>query len=95
MDRITEVDNLIKRMFELLPCIYDENISDEYKYSHFTINPDGDVLLSGDQNEIDTLANFFDALYGEGTVETGYYDPEEDEIIDAYTGLYFLYIGSR
>lgn len=92
-DRITKTDRLIKEITELLPCIYDEGVTDEYKKTHFLTDPDGTEILSTSQGEIEALANLFDQLYGEGTCNTGYYDPEEDRCNneeDAYTGLYYV-----
>ena len=91
--RIEKVDSLIHQITELLPCIYDSEVTDEYKATRFLTSPDGTEILSAEENEIETLANFFDQLYGEGTVNTGYYDPEEDKRngeVDAYTGLYYV-----
>jgi len=95
MDRIAKVDQLLKEITNLLPCIYDSAVTDEYKGEHFLTNPDGDEILSAYRDEVEILANLFDQLYGEGTVNTGYYDPEEDERngeLDAYSGLYYVTI---
>ena len=94
-DRITKVDKLIHEITALLPCIYDEEVTDDYKLTHFITDPDGTEILSADENEVETLANLFDQLYGQGTCNTGYYDPEEDKQNneeDAYTGLYYVTI---
>ena len=93
MQRIDKVDAIITNITDLLPCIYDSEVTDDYKFKHFLTDPDGTEILSANENEIDTLANLFDQLYGEGTCNTGYYDPEEDERngeTDAYTGLYYV-----
>ena len=95
MDRITKVDKLLHQITDLLPCIYDSDVTDEYKATHFLTNADGTEILSSNENEIEALANLFDQLYEEGTCNTGYYDPEEDERnneVDAYTGLYYVTI---
>ena len=95
MDRITKVDMLIKEITSLLPNIYDVDVDDEFKSTHFLTNADGTEILSTEESEVEALANFFDQLYGEGTVNTGYYDPEEDKRngeVDAYTGLYYVTI---
>ena len=95
MDRIEAVDKLIHQIVDLLPCIYDEGITDEYKETHFLTSPNNMEILSSKESEIETLANFFDQLYGVGTVTTGYYDPDEDRRngeVDAYTGLYYMII---
>ena len=94
-DRITKVDKLIHEITALLPCIYDEEVTDDYKLTHFITDPDGTEILSSDESEIEALANLFDQLYGQGTCNTGYYDPEEDKRNneeDAYTGLYYVTI---
>ena len=94
-DRLTIVDNLVTKLMDSLPCIYDTFVSDEYKMSHFVTDPDRTEILSSDEDEIDMLADALDDLYGEQTVTTGYYDPEEDKRnneVDAYTGLYYLSI---
>ncbi len=95
MDRIEKVNNLIHQITELLPCIYDSEVTDEYKKLHFLTDSDRTEILSSEESEIEALANFFDQLYGQGTVNTGYYSPEEDKIngeVDAYTGLYYMLI---
>lgn len=95
MDRIEKVDKLIHQITELLPCIYDSEVDDEFKRTHFLTDPDRTEILSTEESEIETLANLFDQLYGTGTCNTGYYDPEEDKMnnkVDAYTGLYYLTI---
>lgn len=95
MDRITVVNTLIKEIASLLPNIYDSEVTDEFKETHFLTNADGTEILSTEEGEVEALANFFDQLYGEGTVNTGYYDPEEDKRngeVDAYTGLYYVTI---
>lgn len=95
MDRITKVNSLIHEFTSLLPCIYDSEVTDEYKNTHFLTDPDGTEILSSNENEIEILADLFDQLYGVGTVNTGYYDPEEDkrnDEVDAYTGMYYVSI---
>ena len=94
-DRICRVDDIIREIADLLPCIHDDEIDDNFKQTHFLRDPDGTEILSADESEIEALANFFDQLYGEGTVNTGYYDPVEDKRnneVDAYTGLYYVTI---
>lgn len=94
-DRITKVDKIVREITSMLPCIYDEVVTDEYKSTHFITDPDGTEILSTDESEVETLANLFDQLYGQGTCNTGYYDPEEDRRnneVDAYTGLYYVTI---
>lgn len=95
MDRIEKVDKLFHEITSMLPMIYDAEVTDEFKATHFLTDPDGTEILSSDQNEVEAIANLFDQLYGEGTCCTGYYDPEEDEQndeVDAYTGLYYVSI---
>lgn len=95
MERITKVDKIIREITSLLPSIYDDDVTDEYKETHFVTDPDGTEILSAVEEEVEALANLFDQLYGEGTCNTGYYDPEEDKRnneVDAYTGLYYVSI---
>lgn len=92
-DRIEKADNILKQITELLPCIYDEEVDDYFKATHFLTDPDRTEILSAEESEIEALANLFDQLYGEGTVNTGYYDPVEDkqhDEVDSYTGLYYV-----
>ena len=95
MDRIDIVDRMLTEIALLLPCIYDPEVDDDFKETHFLTNADRTEVLSTSESEIEALANLFDQLYGEGTVNTGYYDPIEDERngeVDAYTGLYYVTI---
>ena len=95
VERITEVDKLLKQLASLLPNIYDSYVDDDFKATHFLTNADGTEILSTEESEVEALANLFDQLYGVGTVNTGYYDPEEDKRnneVDAYTGLYYVTI---
>ena len=39
---------------------------------------DGDEILTENKQLAESIADLFDAIYGEQTVNTGYYDPEED-----------------
>ncbi len=90
-----KVDAIFKSITSLLPCIYDSEVTDEFKKTHFITDPDGTEILSDNENEVEALANLFDQLYGEGVCTTGYYDPEEDELnneVDAYTGLHYVLI---
>ena len=95
MDRIEKADRVIRGITDLLPTIYDRFVTDEYKTTHFVTDPDRTEILSSCESEVEALANLFDQLYGEGTCNTGYYDPGEDERngeVDAYTGLYYVSI---
>ena len=87
MDRIEKVDKIINEIARLLPDVEERN-GDE-----FCSDRDCTEILSTNESEIEVLANLFDQLYGEGTVNTGYYDPEDDERnneVDIYTGLYYV-----
>ncbi len=93
MDRIEKANHIVRSITELLPCIYNSEVDDDYKMSHFLTDPDGTEILSSSEKEIECIANLIDQLYGEGTANTGYYDPEEDaknNEVDAYTGLYYV-----
>ena len=94
-DRITKADAIFKAITDLLPMIYDREVDDEFKESHFIVNSNRDEILSTEESEVEAIANLFDQLYGEGTCNTGFYDSEEDERngeVDAYTGLYYVTI---
>ena len=54
---------------------------------------DGDEILCENEQIAEHLADLFDAMYGEPTVNTGYYDPEEDERsgeTDDRTGYWYV-----
>lgn len=56
---------------------------------------DDDEILCETEQTAETIADLFDALYGEQTVNTGYYDPIEDERngeTDCRTGYYYVMI---
>lgn len=83
IDDITKVDYIVRAIMSLLPR----------KPEHGKFWTDGNEILSEEETEIECLANLFDQLYGEGTVNTGYYDPKEDETegcIDKYTGWHYV-----
>ena len=83
MDRIGKVDKIVDAIMKLLPKDPDPD--------KFWCN--GEEILTKDGSEAECLANFFDQLYGEGIVNTGYYDPVEDErdgAVDKYTGYYYV-----
>lgn len=57
---------------------------------------DGDEILCENEQIAENLADLFDAMYGESTVNTGYYDPEEDERngeTDERTGYWYVSVG--
>ena len=87
MNRIEKVDRIIEDIACLLP-----NVA-ERKGDEFCTDQDCTEILSTNEFEIEALANLFDQLYEEGTVNTGYYDPKDDEMnneVDVYTGLYYV-----
>ena len=54
---------------------------------------DGDEILCKKEFVAEGIAYLFDAIYGEPVVNTGYYDPEEDERngeTDERTGYYYV-----
>ena len=67
---ITTVDNLIKHIIELLPCIDDESVNDMDSY--FTDSSKA-IIISANRDEIEALADFFDQLYGDPQLTTGCY----------------------
>lgn len=82
--RIKAVDILWRQLCAALP---NESSPDSDYWTTGT-----DEILSKDQQAIDFLADMFDEMYGEGTVNTGYYDPVEDARngeVDCYTGYYY------
>ena len=57
---------------------------------------DPDEILCENEQIAETLADLFDAMYGEPTVNTGYYDPAEDEQsgeADERTGYWYVSVG--
>lgn len=90
MNRITKVDGLLRELVSMLPKVGDADAS-----NNFLASADGTEILTTEESEAEALANLFDQIYGEGTVNTGYYDPEEDKRngeVDDYTGLYYVTI---
>lgn len=61
----------------------------------YRIWSDGDEILCENENLAEHIADFIDAVYGDQTVNTGFYDPEEDqrnnEVTDS-TGWYYVTI---
>lgn len=56
---------------------------------------DGDEILCENGNIAEHIADLFDAVYGEPVVNTGYYDPDEDERngeTDERTGYWYVTI---
>ena len=83
------IDNIFKQIAAELPK------ASEREGDEFCTNDDGTEILCINEPEIDVIANLFDQLYGESTVTTGYYDPEDDDRNnerDEYTGLYYVSI---
>ena len=83
MDRFEKVDKIVDAIMKLLPKDPDPD--------KFWCN--GEEILTNTESEAECLADFFDQLYGEGTVTTGYYDPVDDErngMVDKYTGYYYV-----
>ena len=83
MDRIEKVNKIVDAIMEILPR--------EPGHNRFWCN--GEEILVDTEVEAEYLADFFNQLYGEGTVNTGYYDPVEDERngeTDKYTGYYYV-----
>lgn len=56
---------------------------------------DGDEILTENKQLAESIADLFEAIYGEQTVNTGYYDPEEDcknGETDERTGYWYVTI---
>ena len=59
----------------------------------YRIWSDGTEILCETEQLAESIADLFDALYAYPTVNTGYYDPEEDERNDEVTdstGFYYV-----
>lgn len=78
-----------------------EEITDRLRdYSEGNIWSSGDEILCKTEEVADALADMFECLYRaqdeEILVNTGYYDPVEDERnleVDRYTGWWYVNIG--
>ena len=84
VDRFDTVTSLLSSLFGFLPDTNDHRIW-----------TDGEEVLCETEQLAENIADFFDALYGTQTVNTGYYDPEEDERnneVDRHTGFYYVTI---
>ena len=81
-DKFSGVSNLISTLCGFLPDTNDHRIWS-----------DGEEVLCETEQLAENIADFFDALYGAQTVNTGYYDPEEDKRnneVDRHTGFYYV-----
>lgn len=81
----TEVRDVINQIVGLLPK--------EYARIWAT---DNDEILCENEQIAENIADLFDAMYGEPTVNTGYYDPEEDGKngeTDKRTGYWYVSVG--
>lgn len=59
----------------------------------YRIWSDGTEILCETEQLAENIADLFDALYAAQTVNTGYYDPAEDERnneVDSRTGFYYV-----
>lgn len=76
------VNEVLERVCKLLPNTPD-----------YRIWSDGEEILCETEQLAENIADFFDALYAYPTVNTGYYDPAEDERnneVDSHTGFYYV-----
>lgn len=83
IDNIDKTDMIVSLIMRMLP-----DHAEDGKFWG-----DGDEILCETETEANVIADLFDQLYGEGTVNTGYYDPEEDEtkdLVDKYTGWHYV-----
>ena len=92
MNRIDKVDIIVCQIMDILPKAgtFDDDCACDFGFRN---GCGGDEILCETEEEAETLANFFDQLFGMGTVSTGYYDPEEDERngeVDCHTGYYYV-----
>lgn len=86
-DRMALVDNLFYLAAELA-CVNGPS------KEHFGWDQDYGILCHS-QGEADCIANYFDAMYEEGTCITGTWEPEEDRkdgCVNEYTGLAYVRI---
>lgn len=84
IDREEKVISTMESILSLLPHEPD-----------YRIWSDNDEILCETENLAENIADLIDALYGEQTVNTGFYDPEEDvrnnEVTET-TGWYYVSI---
>ena len=50
--KIMKIDKLFYQIAELLPCIYDGEVDDDFKREEFLTNPDGTVILSTEESKV-------------------------------------------
>ena len=90
-NRISNVDNIFRKITELLPTIYD----DVNKETYFITNSNRDEIISAEESEVEAIANLFDQLYGIGTCCVGRYENDdigietEDVLLN---GMYYVAI---
>lgn len=82
VDRFDVITSLLSSLCGLLP-----NTND------FRIWSDGEEILCENEQLAENIADLIDAMYGEQTVNTGYYDPAEDKRnneVDSHTGFFYV-----
>jgi len=93
LDLDITIEELLSEIVDFLPNIYD--VDDDFKLTHFVTDSNYSEILSSNESDIEVLNKLFTQLYGKYTVNTGYYDPVEDERnneVDVYTGMYYVTI---
>ena len=80
--RFEMVSDTMERICALLPQTND-----------YRIWSDGEEILCETEQSAEHIADLLDAMYGDQTVNTGYYDPDEDRRnneVDKRTGFYYV-----
>lgn len=79
---LDEVQSALESMMKCLP-----------KTNDYPIWSSGDEIFCEDEMTAEHIADLIDMMYGESVVNTGYYDPEEDERnneVRDTTGFYYV-----
>jgi hypothetical protein len=82
VDKFDTVTSVLSSVCSLLPHTND-----------YRIWSDGEEILCETEQLAESIADLLDAMYGDQTVNTGYYDPEEDERnneVTNSTGFYYV-----
>ena len=84
---ISEQDDTYARICDLVTLLPSE------PGSKIWYPPEDDEILCETEQIANGIADLFDTLYGEPTVNTGFYDPEEDKRngeVNDRTGYYYV-----
>ena len=83
-DHLVAVDKALNAVFSVLPHTND-----------YPIWTDGEEILCENEDTAERIGDLIDMMCGEQTVNTGYYDPAEDERnneVDSHTGFHYVTI---